>query len=200
MGKKLLFLALVTLALCVVALGLRLHMEQQMLAAEMVRLHVVANSDETADQAVKLQVRDAVLPVIRSLTAEAKTARQARTALTRGLPKLETAARAALPPELADCPVQVSLGRERFPRRIYDTFELPAGTYEALRITLGAGEGHNWWCVAFPALCLPATVEDFTDAALAAGLQENQVELMTAREPSVRVKLRLLDWVETLFD
>ena len=199
MWKKLLFLLLVTLLACVVAFVLRLHMEQRALAAGMVRLHVTANSDEPEDQRLKLQVRDAVLPVVRELTAGSQDAAQARTALRGGLDRIEEAAREALPADRAGTSLRVRLGAENFPRRDYDTFSLPAGRYESLRIILGAGEGHNCLCVAFPSLCLPATTEGFEDAALAAGMSGDQVELVTAQTPEVRVKFRVLDWLTALF-
>ena len=96
------------------------------------------------------------------------------------------------------------LAEETFPRRDYDCFSLPAGTYRALRVTLGAGEGHNWWCVAFPALCLPAAEPEaaaaaFGEAAVAAGLSEGEIDLMRADTENVRFKFRILDWISFLF-
>ena len=199
MGKRILCLALAASLICAAALGLRLSLEQRRLAAGMIRLHVVANSDTPEDQRVKLQVRDAVLPVIGALTAKAKDAPAAAAALRQGSGEIAAAARAALAAEGCGDPVRVSLERERFPRRDYDTFSLPAGPYTALRVTLGKGEGHNWWCVAFPALCLPATAEGFEDVAAAAGLDDGQITLVTSDDETVRVKFRILEWIEAIF-
>ena len=116
-----------------------------------------------------------------------------------GLPEIRAAAEKQLAGEHRSDPVSVSLTEEQFPRRDYETFSLPAGTYEALRVTLGSGAGHNWWCVAFPALCLPATTEEFTEAASAAGMTADQVELVTEDSERVRLKFRLLDWISDLF-
>ena len=73
----------------------------------------------------------------------------------------------------------VTLCRETFDIRKYDTFTLPAGVYESLRVVIGEGQGHNWWCVAFPTLCMSATTEDFEAAAQTAGMDENLSETLT---------------------
>ena len=203
--NRILFLLFVTLLMSALALGLRLRLEQRRLAAELIRLHVVANSDTPADQQTKLLIRDRVLPVIAGLTDGCRDAASARRALEAGIPEIRAAASEALDAcsvdgtagEAGD-PVTVTLTEEAFPRRDYETFSLPAGRYTALRIRLGEGQGHNWWCVAFPALCLPAAAE-FEETARSAGLDEDQIRLLTGSEPSVQVKFRLLDWLGALF-
>ena len=201
--NRILFLLFVTLLMSAIALGLRLRLEQRRLAAELIRLHVVANSDTPADQQTKLRVRDRVLPVIAGLTDGCRDAASARRALEAGIPEIRAAASEALDHPAAGGAgtgrsVTVTLAEEAFPRRDYETFSLPAGRYTALRIRLGEGQGHNWWCVAFPALCLPAAAE-FEETARSAGLDEDQIRLLTGSEPSVQVKFRLLDWLEALF-
>ena len=190
-------LSLAVCLICGAALVGRLTLEQRDISARLIRLHVVASSDDPADQARKLAVRDAVLPVIARLTAACPDARQAGFRLREGIPEIRSAAEAAL----ADTrePVAVTLLPETFPRRDYPTFSLPAGNYTALRVTIGAGAGHNWWCVAFPALCLPAGVEEFEDTAEVAGFSEPEVELMTRRGGAVRFKFRVLEWLSDFF-
>ena len=196
MFKKCLLLACLTLFLCAEALTLRISLEQADLASRLIRLHVVAASDAPADQARKLQVRDALLPRIAELTAGCPDAETAASALKYGLPALcDLAARTLGTGET----VTATLAREPFPRRDYDTFSLPAGTYRTLRITLGAGQGHNWWCVAFPSLCLPATTDGFEEAAVQAGLSEHEIALATADTQTVQFKFKLLDWLAELF-
>ena len=195
MWKRYLSLTLAVLLLTVSALALRITLEQRALAGRLIRLHVVAASDEPADQARKLEVRDALLPQIAALTAGCPDADRAAQALAAGLPALEeTAARTLGTGE----PVRAALARESFPRRDYESFSLPAGEYRALRITLGAGQGHNWWCVAFPALCLPAP-DEFEEAAAQAGMTENEIALMTGSTDTVTIKFRLLDWLTEIF-
>ena len=206
---RLLSLTLATLLIGLTALALRVQFEQTRLAAQLIRLHVVASSDDPADQARKLRVRDALLPEIAALTTGCTDADAAEAALRSGLPHLRLTAFDALGTGES---VRAGLADEVFPRRDYPTFSLPAGTYRALRIVLGAGEGHNWWCVAFPALCLPAAAEleeengpadahedDFEAAAQAVGLTEGQIALMTSDRPDVQFKFRILDWLSALF-
>ena len=199
--KKYGALALITLLLTASMLSLRVAGEQAALASRLIRLHVVGASDSSADQARKLAVRDALLPELAALTADCADAGAAAAVIARRLPALaETAARTLGTGESAS----VSLAWELFPRRDYGTFSLPAGSYRALRVTLGAGEGHNWWCVAFPALCLPAAEADeeaaaFGEAAVAAGLTEGEIELMTSDAAAVQFKFRLLDWIAKVF-
>ena len=188
---------LAALCLSLGAFAWKLRQEQRCLAKKLIRLHVVAASDDPADQAQKLEVRDAILPVAEALTGNCATAEEAALRLREGFPQLRAAAETVL----ADDPsatLRLSLGEETFPRRDYPTFSLPAGTYRALRVVIGPGQGHNWWCVAFPALCLPAE-EQFAETARTAGLEEDQVELMTADTPTVQIKFRLLDWLTDLF-
>lgn len=143
--------ALLTLCLCLTA-GLWAQGRQRTLSAGLVRLHVLAHSDAPEEQALKLRVRDAVLDYLAPLLADTRSADDAQTLLARELDGIRAAAAAAAEGR----PVTVTLGEERYPTRDYAGFSLPAGRYRSLRISLGAGQGHNWWCVVFPPLCLAA--------------------------------------------
>ena len=200
MYKKYSILMTSCLLFCFMALTWQVWQQQRDLSDRMIRLHVVAASDDPTDQARKLAVRDALLPQIAALTEGCADADAAAAALSEGLPALRETAFTALG---TGEPVNATLAEEAFPRRDYDSFSLPAGTYRALRITLGAGAGHNWWCVAFPALCLPAGTdgagECFEQNAREAGLTPEELELMTSERESVQLKFRLLDWLAELF-
>ncbi len=141
------------LALCLTLLwGTWAQGRQSALAAGLVRLHVIAASDEGEEQEVKLRVRDAVLAYLQPRLEDAKSPEEALAILRGELTGVETAAASAAEGRR----VRVSLGPEDYPARDYGSFTLPAGRYESLRIILGEGEGHNWWCVVFPPLCLEA--------------------------------------------
>ncbi len=152
---------------------------QQKLAEKMIRLHVVAASDQEIDQEIKLLVRDVVLQKTSHLL-EGET--DPRAALAQGLSSIETAANQCLQSLGCRETAKVTLQKELFPTREYDSFMLPAGTYTALRVTIGTGQGHNWWCVVFPSLCLSATSEEFERAAQCAGLTEQEVEWITNKD------------------
>ena len=124
--------------------------------ADTLRLHVQANSDSAADQALKLQVRDAVLEAAGELFAAAPDAREVERRAAAALPALRRAAEGAVAAAGQTCPVTVRLCEQYFPTTRYEGFTLPAGAYRAVRVELGAHAGQNWWCVLYPGLCLPA--------------------------------------------
>lgn len=184
------FLCVLTVTGCAV-----LQSQQQRMAEKLIRLHVVANSDAAEDQRVKLVVRDAVLAEAGALLADAS---DARAAIAGGLPQLEAAANAALRAEGSADTARVSFRRELFPTRVYSTFSLPAGVYPSLRVTLGEGNGHNWWCVIFPSLCTPATADGFAAAAAAGGFTQAEIALMTQADKGYSVKFRSLELLQAL--
>lgn len=140
-------------ALCVSLLtGVWAEARQQSISASLVRLHVIAASDEQAEQELKLRVRDAVLEYLEPKLRGVESAAEAQEIIGSDLEGIGRAAAAVSEGRR----VTVSLGEERYPTREYAAFTLPAGRYESLRIILGEGQGHNWWCVVFPPLCLSA--------------------------------------------
>ena len=162
MGKKLKRIGLLALTVAVVWAG-GLLADKERLRQDILRLHVVAASDSEADQAVKLQVRDAVLGSLRQGLSDLTDVEQARAYVEEMIPKIEKAANLVLAEAGFADTVQVSLTEWEFPEREYDTFSLPAGVYNALRVVIGDGEGQNWWCVVFPELCMGATSEEFRE-------------------------------------
>lgn len=120
------------------------------------RLHVLANSDSQQDQALKLKVRDRILQVSAGMLDGVKSRNDAEKAVSSHLEEIKNAAQEEVYREGYRYPVHVELTNMYFSTRQYGNATLPAGMYDALRITIGSGNGHNWWCVLFPALCLPA--------------------------------------------
>lgn len=166
--------------------------DKRQLSEDILRLHVVANSDSAEDQAVKLKVRDAVLKTLEDVTAAAHNKDEAETLLKSKLEELESTANAVLDAEGVKDRANVTLTAEEFPTRIYDTFTLPAGIYDSLRITIGSGEGHNWWCVVFPSLCVPAATEGVADTAASAGFSDGLSGAITGQS-GYEVRFFLLD-------
>lgn len=165
------------LAVCVTLLtGTWAQARSALLASRLVRLHVIAVSDDDTEQAVKLQVRDAVLAYLEPQLA--------------GVTDMDTAQAAA-----GERPVRVSLGTEHYPTRDYGAFALPAGVYTSLRVTLGAGAGHNWWCVIFPPLCAQAA--GLSERAVQA-LSDDDVRLVTESGGGYVVRFRLLELWDAL--
>ena len=162
------------------------------LREELIRLHVVAASDSEADQALKLRVRDAITESLEQELANLTDVEQAKEYLQENLPKLETLANRVLREAGCEDLAKVSLAVEEFSTRVYDTFTLPAGVYNALRITIGEGEGKNWWCVVFPTLCFSATSEGFEDIAAGAGFPDALTAALEGKE-GYELRFFLLD-------
>jgi len=166
--------------------------DRQCLNQELIRLHVVANSDSAEDQNIKLQVRDAVITSLQNDLAELSDVEAAKAYLQENLPKIRDTANRTLEQAGVDCSAVVSLCREAFDTRYYDTFSLPAGVYESLRIVIGKGQGRNWWCVTFPTLCVPVTKEGFEDTAVGAGFSDTLSHTLTG-DDKYEVRFYLLD-------
>lgn len=124
--------------------------------SDVLRMHVIANSDCSADQQLKLMVRDAVLERGAQLFDGTVTADEARRKIEPHKAELEAAAREVIERAGYDYPVSVNVVNEYFTTRCYGSLTMPAGRYTAVKVVIGEGAGHNWWCVMFPPLCLPA--------------------------------------------
>lgn len=123
--------------------------------SETLRLHIIANSDSEEDQQLKLKVRDAVLEATGELFAEVSGKTEAVAAAEYSANDIKEIAEKTIAEEGFDYPVQVEVTEMWFETRSYEGFTLPAGDYDAVRIIIGEGEGKNWWCVMYPALCIP---------------------------------------------
>ena len=186
----LLFLFLFSLLM---SLFLPIHGEEAVYDT-VVRLHVLANSDTEEDQAVKLKVRDAVLEAAAGWLDGAADAGEALTLAQQELPRLQAAAQQTVRDAGYSYPVKAQLCRMYFTTRQYDTVTLPAGVYDAVRFTIGAGEGHNWWCVVFPPMCVGTSVKE---NALTDVLDSSQQSLVTGGS-RYAVRFKVVEWVEWL--
>ena len=164
----------------------------QQLPENILRLHVVAASDSESDQALKLKVRDAVLTEAARWCGDAESLQDASAGVCTHLESIAGAARRTVMENGRTDPVAVTVTDEFFPTRQYEQLTLPAGRYRALRVVIGEGEGHNWWCVVFPALCLPAAGEEDVLSAL----PPEQRELVEGK--GVRVSFKLAELYEEL--
>ena len=149
--RKRMLLSLILLAVAIVGVWNTAPAVRTVASAEgILRLHVIANSDSETDQSAKLAVRDAILP----LFERAGSYEDAHAYLLAHGKELQSTAEAVLRARGLDYGVQLSLGTETFPDRVYGDLAFPAGEYDALCVRLGSAEGHNWWCVLFPPLCI----------------------------------------------
>jgi stage II sporulation protein R len=166
--------------------------DKMQLSDDILRLHVVGSSNSEKDQAIKLMVRDAVLAAVEEITEGAINKEEVERCLQEHLQTLETVANAVLEEQGLTDRASVTLMQEEFPAREYETFTLPAGVYDSLRVNIGQGNGRNWWCVVFPNLCIPAASEDTADIAVGAGLSGSLSGAITG-DKRYEVRFLLLD-------
>ena len=198
MSKKFCISIVITL---VVLMGIGLsflpvHGEEEIYNS-VVRLHVLANSDSEEDQALKLQVRDAVLSRAEYLLEAASDRKEAEGILRGQLLEFESVARETIREAGYDYPVSVELMDTEFPTKRYTGFVLPAGEYLALRVLIGEAEGQNWWCVVYPPLCAAVSM-NVPVTALAIGFSEEEIGLITEENPRYELKFKTVELWETL--
>ena len=166
--------------------------DKEKLHDELIRLHVVGASDSMEDQTIKLQVRDAIIVSLQQALEDATDIEQAKSYILDHLPQIEAAANAVLQELGSEDIAVVSFMEEAFPIRDYDTFSLPSGVYNSLRITIGDGNGKNWWCVVFPSLCFQASSTGVEDVAAGAGFSDELSNSVT-RQDGYQIRFYFLD-------
>ena len=158
---------------------------------EVLRLHIPANSDSDEDQAIKLRVRDLLLEEYGDRLSGSGGLEEAEARAEELLPEIERRASDFLRDNGFDYGAKAELVDMWFTTREYDRLILPAGNYKALRVTLGSGEGHNWWCVIFPQLCLPAVSDE---------VKAEEVLETFGKPQKVKVKFAVYEWLAGFFN
>ena len=154
------------------------------ISTKVFRLHILANSDDTSDQQLKLKVRDEILELSKGLFFNCANVEDAVRVSNENLELLKTAAEKVIQDNGAAYSIKVYTAKEYFNTRYYDNFTLPAGIYDSLKIEIGEGKGHNWWCVMFPSVCLSGCTEDFDGV-----LTEEEKALIESDKYIVRFKI-----------
>ncbi|MBR6290055.1 MAG: stage II sporulation protein R [Clostridia bacterium] len=195
---KRLLIASVSVVLAFVSLSfLPVHGEDA-LYRDVIRFHVVAASDSEEDQALKLLVRDKTLSLLEERLAGVTDRDEAAEIISSALPEIEEAARETVASGGKESPVRATLTREAYPVRYYDGFVLPRGEYTSLRVVIGEGEGHNWWCVLFPSFCAAASGAE--DDYLAAGFTDEQFNVIRRdAAPKYKVRFKILEVLSDIF-
>ncbi len=155
-----------------------------------VRLHILANSDSDDDQALKLQVRDAIVEAAAGWLDNVPDATAAQAVIAERLPALEQIAQQTVTEAGYTYPVKAERTRMYFTTRQYDTVTMPAGMYEAVRFTIGDGEGQNWWCVVYPPLCAGAAIKPDP---LADMLDPSQTNIITDGKRYI-IRFKIVEW------
>lgn len=181
------------------------HEVNKGLADNLIRLHVIANSDSPDDQALKLKVRDSIISYMKDKLKNSKDIDQTRFIINENLDNIENISRQLIEGSGKAYEVKAGLGAYDFPTKLYGDITLPAGNYQALRVVVGKGDGANWWCVLFPPLCfvdathgtVPESVkEDLKDA-----LSDEEYRIITSassdRDIPIKVKFKVVEFFQT---
>lgn len=130
------------------------------------RLHILANSDSTDDQELKIKVRDSILELTSERFSTAENLDDAIKIAKSDMRKIISAAQKTIRQAGYNYTVSADIEKNFFENRVYDDFTLPAGVYNSLTVRIGEANGHNWWCVVFPGVCLPAAEKDTLEKAV----------------------------------
>ena len=176
------------------------------IAPEILRFHILAESDSAQDQALKLGLKGLVLDYVHSQVPDSSGKEELITWLENNKTSIETMSEEWLSDQGSDYPVTLEVTQDYFPTKAYGDMVFPCGTYDAVRITIGSGKGHNWWCVLYPSLCytdsIRAVVPDSSKQTLACLLDEDDYRSLLAqkdkdgKKPEVRVRFRFLDLLQ----
>ena len=164
------------------------------ISRDVLRLHVLANSDSPEDQDLKLRVRDAVLREGKNVFGGEMNVENAEELISSEEERLINTAQSVITENGFDYDVDVFVTDEFFQTRSYGDFTLPAGRYTAVKVTIGEATGHNWWCVMFPPLCLPAA-QDKTDVDMY--LDKDEVKVVKS-DPDYDVRFKVVEWYEKI--
>jgi stage II sporulation protein R len=170
---------------------------QPSIATKILRFHILANSDSDVDQAIKLKVRDAVGQMMEEKLSGSCSLDQTEQIVAENLGEIENVARETLEENGYDYGASAKLAKVDFPVKTYGDYTFPAGEYEALQVTLGEGQGHNWWCVLYPNMCFRGSVYEVVSD----GADEELREVLSPEEyedvfdsGQMQIRFKLLEY------
>jgi len=174
------------------------------LADNLIRLHVIANSDTPEDQALKRDVRDVILNYMREQLKNSEDIEQTKFIINSRMKNIEQLAKSEISRQGREYDVNVMLGSYPFPTKVYGDITLPAGNYQALRVVIGKGEGANWWCVLFPPLCFVdathGTIPDSVKQELKDVLSEEEYKIIASadndKDIPVKIKFKVVEFFQ----
>lgn len=173
------FAVLAALVFCIIS-TVSFEKSCQGIRQEVIRLHVIANSDSDCDQQLKLYIRDALINKTQGIFTKCTDIISAEKSIKSSMSLIKEIALECAEEYGCEENIAVTLGRSYFPTRVYDDITLPAGYYKALKVIIGKGEGKNWWCVMFPQLCLPGTYKK--TELLEKALNDREMEIVLSPE------------------
>lgn len=210
MKRKIITTGLIVLGLAVTGVLMHLYGEtaaekkrQQAVADEIIRLHVIANSDSEEDQQLKMKVKETIVTYLRGEMSRADSVGDARQVIREHIPDIEEIAKEKMQMEGYSYEVEASLGESYFPIKEYGDLTFPAGDYEALRVKIGKSNGRNWWCVMYPTLCFVDStyqiVPDESKEKLKEALTNEEYEMLLAGGENVTYSSKIWEWLHNTF-
>lgn len=176
---------------------------EEIVYENVIRFHVLAESDSQEDQALKLKVRDAVLQAVSPMLSDCTDFGGACALLEKESGRIKQIAEETITANGYTCTASAELVTEKYPARVYDEITLPAGVYTSMKITIGEGEGKNWWCVLFPSVCNSFSVvpaRDTGETYIAAGFTPEQYRMIQKDSaPVYQVRFKVLELLSDLF-
>ncbi len=205
MKRKSVFYAAVVVGLFVFAVTFVLYTRhvrlQEEIAGKVLRFHVLANSDSEEDQNLKLKVRDAVGGYLGQKLQGVDNLSECEKVVDDNLDEIVSVARGVVLKEGYQYPVTANLEDTSFPVKTYGAYTFPAGDYEALRVVIGTGEGHNWWCVLYPNMCFSGSMYEVTgeeaEQKLREVLEEEEYEQIL-KEGNYKIQFKYLPFLNLL--
>ena len=208
-NNRITLLAIITLSI-IMMLGtniliLKSKDETESLAQQVIRFHVVANSDTTEDQLLKQQVKDEIIEFIEPLIEECENLEETRYVLNGVLPQIQIITEDIIADYGKDYEVYVAIDHANFPTKAYGDIVLPAGEYEACRVVIGEGKGENWWCVMYPPLCYVDVASGVVPLEgkeqLQKELTEEQYNLIETsnQDKKYQIRFKIVDTINSIF-
>ncbi len=172
---------------------------QKSISSKVLRLHILANSNSSFDQELKLKVRDNVINYVTPLLKDSISLSQTKEIISRNIDNINTIAQETVS-KYSNYKTCIYLASSKFPTKHYGNFSFPAGNYEALKIIIGEGKGNNWWCVMFPPLCFTngssGEFDKDSEEQLKDSLSDKEYELVNNYEKTdIKIKFKILEWL-----
>ncbi len=168
------------------------------LSTAVFRLHVIANSDSSEDQSLKLKVRDNLLEYMNSISSECKTKTEAIKLAEENIDIFKQIAQKTVIENGYNYPINISIGNFYFPTKFYGDISLPSGYYDALKVEIGEAKGKNWWCVMFPSLCFidinSGVVDDDAKENLKENLKSESYSVISSTSPELKFKFKIIEF------
>lgn len=196
-NKTMLYIIAISLILTISSIITYAKSAKSEISENILRLHIIANSNSEYDQALKIKVRDEIVKQASSLFSNSLSIEETKEIAKSNLDLFEEIALNTLKSENCSDTVHAEIGNFSFPTKSYGSVVLPSGSYDAVRIVIGEGKGENWWCVMYPPLCLVDGVVEMkpeSKAYLKENLSEEEFSLITESEaPEFEIKFKLLE-------